>query len=339
MPRRCQYPLAIAIAFALNACAPVARPLNVPAAQQRVLPADEAHQISFLLRDLLGSRSKRQDLQDLMYQEVNAKRSKAKNAGVAAKPAGSSDTIRNLAEDASFVGAVATGAPLAPAGMDVATGIGMAGLALSFLTPSEKPADLYQVYGRLYMDQSYANALSIPVTARLDMLRRFESAVQQAGLTADCVENCGDDQSVRWRVYSLAGGGEPLLAILRLADTEPAPRDPVRDALLGYPAILQSATDKDDSVATAHSLVIRRAPPVPATFDPTRQFQDAEHTAWDNPKARQVLRHMTADGHWLFAWNLTDGQHLAAWKGRLFAISQPSYWVDIRNAIDYEILE
>ncbi|TPQ27619.1 hypothetical protein C2U68_07880 [Methylomonas koyamae] len=304
-----------------------------------MLPAEEAYQISFLIRDVLGSRSKRQDVQDLMYQQFQAKQFNARKEAIAETPAGATNQIRNMAEDASFVGAVATGAPLSPAGMDVSTGIGMAGLVLSLLTPSAKPADLYKVYGRLYMDESYANSLSIPVTARLDMIRRFETAVWQAGLTATCQDNCGDDKNVRWRVYGLTGGAEPLWAVLRLADMEPAPRDPARDEILGYPVILQSATDKDDSVATAHSLVIRRAPPVPATFDPANQFQDAGQAAWDNPKARQLLRGMTADGHWLFAWYLSEGQHLAAWKGRLFAISQPSYWADIRNSIDYEILE
>ncbi|MCQ8183501.1 hypothetical protein NP603_20485 [Methylomonas sp. SURF-1] len=331
--------LAAAIVFSLTACAPASRPIAISESHRKVLSTDEAHQISFLIRDVLGSRSKRQDVQDLMYQQFQAKQFKSRKEAMAAIPAGGSDPIRNMAEDASFVGAVATGAPLSPAGMDVSTGIGMAGLALSLLTPSAKPADLYKVYGRLYMDESYANSLSIPVTARLDMIRRFETAVRQAGLTATCQDNCGDDKNVRWRVYSLTGGAEPLWAVLRLADMEPAPRDPARDEILGYPVILQSATDKDDSVATAHSLVIRRAPPVPATFDPANQFQDAGQTAWDNPKARQVLRGMTADGHWLFAWCLSEGQHLAAWKGRLFAISQPSYWVDIRNSIDYEILE
>ncbi|NJD08475.1 MAG: hypothetical protein FIA97_18550 [Methylococcaceae bacterium] len=195
----------------------------------------------------------------------------------------------------------------------------------------------YRVIGRVFQDASFQSAAEATIAARWDMIHRFESAARAAGLTAQCSANCGEDKAITWRTYRLSGGSEPLWAAMHLSDVEPAPSDPNRDTALGFVPIWQSAMLKDGEGATTHALVISRSEP--KAFE-KGNYGHVSVIAWNNPKAQKVLREMTRDGRYVFAWNFFNDQQVAAWKGRLFIHKKDtSAFSDRANLIEYEILE
>ncbi len=324
--RKRMVPIAV-LAISLVGCASVSssigtalhgyRDLDIPEAQRRGLPRQEARNVSWLIREIIPAKV-RADIEKATGDRVDQAASATPGAALAA----------------GTLATAATGAPLSATG---GSAFGAAGLGVSVLG-SLGTGNWYHQLGRLYLGNETGSAFDARLLARKDMLARFQKGLLEAGLNAECRTNCeGPEGELPWRVYELSGAPEPLWAIIRLGDMESAPIDPLRDQILGFKPRWQSAEIGRNAGVSAHAIVITREEPKGDVFS----YRNRAAYAFDNPKAQQLLRAMSQDGHWVFALRDGPAQHLVAWSGRLLkhAYSKPLLFGDKANLIDYEILE
>lgn len=294
------------------------RPLDIPQSKQKKLTPAESRRISWLIRDILPAKRGRAELESTMLnaqQVPNPEHGAALTAGAA--------------------GALATGAPLSPSAGHVFGAVGMGVSVVGSL--SRGP--YFMILSRLYLTEAIEDPAAATRHARMDMLQRFLRAAHLSGLDVQCRTNCQGDEHATWRVYRLFGASEPLWAILRLADMSKAPPDPLRDQILGFTPTWQSQSDTPGQTVTTHSIAIVRVEP--KSFDYKKNnYGFFDEFAWDNPVARQLLKAMSGDGRWVFAWNVGNQQNIVAWAGRLFVHRQSlATWGDRANLIEYEITE